>query len=190
VSQFTQRLGRRTWCGAVAAIGLGAWDAGAALPALNIGVLTQRALGAYVVRPAESTSAWESVFGAARIVTTFSVVVERTLVGHNMRQVVEVRELGGQVGDLVQRVGHTAVLRLGQPSLVFLTAATQFKAGGYWVLGMEQGCYPLISIEGDYEVSLHPEQRWLLGLPGSVAGALVGRRLRAVEAELARLRSA
>ena len=186
VSQFTQRMSRRTLCGALAAIGFGVKPV-AALPRLiTLAELVRKASGVYVARPKQRTAVWETVFGAPRIVSTFEADVEQTLVGERVRSKLAIRELGGQVGDLVQRVAHAATLSVGRPCLVFLTPEVN-STGRYWVLGMEQGCYPLRPTEEDYQVGLLPEQRALLDVPNSVAESLNGQRVSQVKAELQRL---
>jgi hypothetical protein len=176
---------RRTWCAAVAAVGLGVSEVAAAPNALSLAELTKRAMAVLAVRPVALHAAWRHVFGASRIVTTFSVEVEETLLGKVSRKRLEIRELGGRVGKLVQRVSHAATLTLEQRSLVFLCRVPGDAA--HWVLGMEQGAYRLVPSAEELRVAVSTEQRPLLEERDSAASALDGHTLAQVREEIRRL---
>jgi hypothetical protein len=184
------RFSRRTWCAAIAAVGLSATPLRAQERLVSLAELTRRANAILAVRPASLTAAWESVFGARRIVTTFQAEVIDSLLGEPPSRAVAIRELGGRVGEWVQRVSHAATLTLGQPSLVFLLQAPESASPSYWVLGMNQGSYPLLERTGQgLKVSTYAEQTPWLSHPESAAASLAGLELERVRAEIARLRS-
>jgi len=89
--------------------------------------------------PLDSRSVWEVDAHGRRIVTYTRVRVERLLDG-TPRAEVWVRTLGGEVDDIAQQVAGEAVLRIAQPSLLFLKSRAD---GTQVVVGMEQGQYPL-----------------------------------------------
>ena len=89
--------------------------------------------------PVESRSVWEVDKHGRRIVTYTRVRVERMLDGAP-RAEVWVRTLGGEVDEIGQQVAGEAVLRVAQPSLLFLKGRDD---GTQAVVGMEQGQYPL-----------------------------------------------
>jgi len=90
--------------------------------------------------PLDSRSLWEGdATTGRRIVTYTRVKVDRLLDG-TAQDEVWVRTLGGEVGDIGQQVAGEAVLRAGQPSLLFLRGRTD---GTLVVVGMGQGQYPL-----------------------------------------------
>jgi len=85
------------------------------------------------VTPRAQTSAWEN----GRIVTTTRVAVERVLGGSNVPTEIDVRTLGGTVGDVGQRVEGEAHFKQGTPSIVFLTPRP--SDGALFVNGRAQG---------------------------------------------------
>jgi hypothetical protein len=91
--------------------------------------------------PLESRSLWEgdaSTHGR-RIVTYTRVRVDRLLDGPPQAEM-WIRTLGGEVGEIGQQVAGEAVLRVSEPTLLFLRARTD---GTHVVVGMGQGQYPL-----------------------------------------------
>jgi hypothetical protein len=91
--------------------------------------------------PLDSRSLWEgdaSTHGR-RIVTYTRVRVDRLLDGAPQADV-WVRTLGGEVDEIGQQVAGEAVLRVAEPSLLFLRGRTD---GTHVVVGMSQGQYPL-----------------------------------------------
>jgi hypothetical protein len=91
--------------------------------------------------PVDSRSLWEgdaSTHGR-RIVTYTRVRVDRLLDGAPQAEV-WVRTLGGEVDEIGQQVAGEAVLRVAEPSLLFLRGRTD---GTHVVVGMAQGQYPL-----------------------------------------------
>lgn len=88
--------------------------------------------------PEEARSLWEDVpSGGRRIVTYTRVRVMQKAFGE-APQDVWVRTLGGQVGDIGQKVEGEAVLALGQRSVLFLKS---FPDGPMRVVEMAQGQY-------------------------------------------------
>jgi hypothetical protein len=79
-----------------------------------------------------SRAAWE----AGRIVTSTEVSVVELIKGEPHR-LVEVRQPGGVVGDVGQRVEGAATFRLGEEAVLFLQRPRRGK--GYVVLGMSAG---------------------------------------------------
>jgi hypothetical protein len=91
--------------------------------------------------PLESRSLWEGDASTQgrRIVTYTRVRVDR-LVDGPPRAEVWVRTLGGDVDDIGQQVAGEAVLRVSEPSLLFLRHRPD---GTHVVVGMAQGQYLL-----------------------------------------------
>jgi hypothetical protein len=93
--------------------------------------LVDRASLVVVATPAERTSVWEG----GRIVTYTRVDVRETVAGPASASL-WVRTLGGEVGDLGQRVDGEATLEIGKPTLLFLEAT---ETGSYVVAARAQG---------------------------------------------------
>ena len=91
--------------------------------------------------PLDSRSVWEGDASShgRRIVTYTRVKVDRVVDGAP-RGEVWIRTLGGEVGDIGQQVAGEAVLRVAQPSLLFLKERLD---GTQVVVGMSQGQYLL-----------------------------------------------
>ena len=97
--------------------------------------LVDRAQLVVVGTPAERMSVWEG----GRIVTYTRVDVQETVVGPHSASL-WVRTLGGEVGDLGQRVDGEATLEVGKPTLLFLEAA---GPGSFAVSARAQGQFLL-----------------------------------------------
>jgi hypothetical protein len=91
----------------------------------------------------EARSDWTLIGGRRRIVTDTRIRVEETLGGRpTAESEIEVRVLGGIVGDIGERVDGQAELVLGEPSVLFLMPITPLVA---YVTGAAQGHYRLLS---------------------------------------------
>jgi hypothetical protein len=105
---------------------------------LGLTQLATRAGAVVVATPVESRSLWEQSGGRSRIVTYHRVVMEQVVAGKLEGTEAWVRCLGGQVGDIGQRVEGEAVLPRGKRMMLFLTG----KPDGTWaVVGMAQGAW-------------------------------------------------
>jgi hypothetical protein len=93
--------------------------------------LVDRSRAVVVGVPAEQTSIWEG----GRIVTYTRVAVVERVAGE-AEDSLWVRTLGGEVGDLGQRVDGEATLTIGAPTLLFLERAA---SGTYAVAARAQG---------------------------------------------------
>jgi hypothetical protein len=110
--------------------------------------LVDRARAVVVAIPAEQTSLWEG----GRIVTyTRLTVVER--VAGEAEDSLWVRTLGGEVGDLGQRVDGEATFTIGAPALLFLERAS---AGTYAVAARAQGQFLLEARPSGRVLRPHP----------------------------------
>jgi hypothetical protein len=69
--------------------------------------------------PGESRSVWEDLPGGRRIVTYSKFQVERSIGGASPGQTVEVRTLGGIVGDVGQAVEGDAKIAAGERAVLF-----------------------------------------------------------------------
>ncbi len=96
--------------------------------------LLSESSAAVVATPESTSSVWED----GRIVTYTKVRVDRVVSGGASSEV-WIRTLGGVVGDIGQQVEGEAVLRVGQPSLLFLT----WHAGAFVVTARAQGQFTL-----------------------------------------------
>lgn len=93
--------------------------------------LADRAQLVVVGTPVEHKSLWEG----GRIVTYSRVDVQETVAGSRVSSV-WVRTLGGEVGELGQRVDGEATLEIGKPCLLFLEAT---ETGAFVVAARAQG---------------------------------------------------
>jgi hypothetical protein len=121
--------------------------------------------------PQERVSVWEDSAGGRgrRIVSYTHVHIDRVLDGKPVGEV-WVRTLGGEVGDLGQRVDGEAVLVPGQSALMFLSARSDGTSG---VVGMGQGHYPLEMPAGQpMRVSSPRALGRLLGKVGTLAASV------------------
>jgi hypothetical protein len=88
--------------------------------------------------PQEAKSVWEDLPGVGRRIVTYThLSVDQSVYGTPPSEV-WVRTLGGQVGDLGQKVEGEAVLTPGDRQLLFLRAGA---AGTHRVVEMAQGQY-------------------------------------------------
>jgi hypothetical protein len=97
--------------------------------------LVRDSAAACVETPVEIKSVWEG----GRIVTYTRVHVDRVLAG-SLPGEVWVETLGGEVGDIGQRVEGEAVLRTGQQSVLFLSR----YRGSFVVTARGQGQFPVV----------------------------------------------
>lgn len=180
------RLSRRAWLGLAAA--LVPWTGVARAGDTSLSQLVRQATSVVALVPRRRQCTWQHVFGARRIVSQFECEVLRTVAGGRGDATLQVCELGGQVDDLVQRVSHAAPLQLHAPSLVFLTPERRPGAPKYWVLGMAQGCLPLVrTADGGWAVDGGAGATGERAAFDSAAAQLAGLSLGAVALELERL---
>jgi hypothetical protein len=118
--------------------------------AIEIGLsqLANRANAVVVGTSIESRSMWEQSEGRTRIVTYHRVAIEKVAAGKLEGTETWVRTLGGQVGDIGQRVDGEAVLPRGKKLLLFLAARAE---GGTRVVAMAQGVWLLVKGEDGVE---------------------------------------
>jgi hypothetical protein len=117
------------------------------------------------VVPHAQSSAWEN----GRIVTTTRLGVERVLGGTNVPAEIEVRTLGGRVGDIGQIVDGEAQFTQGTPSIVFLVPRA--SDGALFVSGRAQGQLVVVRAKEGREVVRVQNTGALV--PRHVASALV-----------------
>jgi hypothetical protein len=109
--------------------------------------LVQEATAAAVITPSEQRAIWEG----GHIVTLTRVHVDRLIAGALPGNPGDlwIKTRGGAVGDIGQLVEGEASFRVGQPSLVFLSAdrdlTTHAEDGGYVVMERAQGEFPIVT---------------------------------------------
>lgn len=161
---------------ALLAVGAPVAHAGVAIE-IGLSQLANRANAVVVGTPTESRSMWEKSEGRTRIVTYHRVTVERVVAGKLEGTETWVRSLGGQVGDIGQRVDGEAVLPRGKKLLLFLATRPE---GGTRVVAMAQGAWLVVKGEDGVErVKPAPERGMLVPNPQrtSVTLDLSGRSL-------------
>jgi len=94
-----------------------------------------------VGRAVVSESHWTELGGKQRIVTVHEFEIDDVLHGQaTPGETLRVRTLGGQVGDVVERVFGDAELQPQQPTLLFLSRVDDAL---HVVTGMAGGCFPI-----------------------------------------------
>lgn len=115
-------------------------DANAAVSvAISLDELSASSSHVVVAVAGEKRSAWEDLPGGRRIVTYTRFRIERS-VGDSPGEEIEVRTLGGVVGNIGQLVNGDAKIGKGERALIFLlkTAKNTFV-----VNGLAQGHFPI-----------------------------------------------
>jgi hypothetical protein len=116
----------------------------------DVPALTRDADAIVVGRVAKSESRWTA--DHRRIVTEVTVEVSESLKGAPGSTVL-VRQPGGQIGDIGQRVDGMASFAKGEEVLVFLQRRPD---NSFFLAGMAQGKYR-VEREADGKVLAHPE---------------------------------
>jgi hypothetical protein len=112
--------------------------------------LVRESSAAAFVTPVARTAVWEN----GRIVTYTDAHVDTRVAGSVPADDVWIRTLGGEVGDVGQRVEGEAVLAVGHPSLVFLRPASVLPAGTTSVASTMPGVYSVTArAQGQFPVS-------------------------------------
>ena len=88
------------------------------------------------------TSMWSEDKSIIFTVSTIRVV--ETLAGRCTTKIIQVRQLGGQVGEVSLMVPGTAQLKTGLNVLLFLRSGPTF----HYLVGMSQGHYNVLKIKG------------------------------------------
>lgn len=110
---------------------------------LSLAELVQRSAHTVVATALDAHSDWVLIGGKRRIVTDTRVRIEETLAGATPAQSeLQVRVLGGIVGDIGERVDGQAELVLGEPAVAFLMPISPVLA---YVTGAAQGHYRLLA---------------------------------------------
>lgn len=129
--------------------------------------------------PVAARSAWEDLPGGRRIVTYSTFQVERSIGGAAPGETIEVRTLGGVVGDVGQAVEGDAKFAKGERAVLFLSPIKGRPA--FVVAGLAQGHFPVRPDEkGTPTLASSPRAGTLLPRPGPVVSAreqLVGSSL-------------
>jgi len=167
-------------------ISLGAVGATCALPgsalastaiALSLETLVSRSDRVVTGTPVSHESEWVSVEGSRRIVTTTRFVQKSNWFADDEEEdELLIATLGGQIGDLHQKVAGEAELRLGEESVLFVSGEQRLLRR---VIGMGQGHYP---VDNDGELRRVRRSREMPHLVGDRPGAhAVPRKRRAVD---------
>ena len=110
---------------------------------LKLTELVAQSAHTVVATALDAHSDWVLIGGKRRIVTDTRIRIEETLAGKPPAQnEMEVRVLGGIVGDLGERVDGQAELVLGEPAVAFLMPISPVLA---YVTGAAQGHYRLLA---------------------------------------------
>lgn len=124
--------------------------------ALSLEEMVARSQRATVGTPVHYSSEWAFIGGGRRIVTYTRVLQEENLLldGSGEEEIL-IMTLGGQVGNLRQKVPGEAALPVGERALVFATP--ELTDGTRRVVGMAQGKY---SVEKDGHLDIvRPSRR-------------------------------
>jgi hypothetical protein len=125
-----------------------------------------------VVTAVDSHAAWEN----GRIFTYTHVHVDRAIAGElGAGADAWVRTMGGEVGDIGQRVEGEAVFEMGKPCLVFVQPG---PAGSFHVTARAQGAFPVI-------VASEKDSGPRLGRGGPVGGLVTPQAARGATTHLA-----
>lgn len=145
--------------------------------ALSLEQLVARSERVVVGQAVAHDSKWVQVEGSRRIVTTTRFVQSGDwLTDEDAEDELLIATLGGQIGDLHQKVAGEAALRLGEQSVVFVSAERGIQRR---VIGMGQGHYP-VQAEGKIRrVHRSPSMPHLVGKRIGANGA--PRKRRAVD---------
>jgi hypothetical protein len=139
---------------------------------LTLTELVARSAHTVVATALDAHSDWVLIGGRRRIVTDTRVRIEETLAGKSPTESeIEVRVLGGIVGDIGERVEGQAELVLGEPAVAFLMPISPVLA---YVTGAAQGHYRLLA-DAQKLLRLRPSPHLpLLLRPEESAAALLG----------------
>jgi hypothetical protein len=142
---------------------------------LSLEELTRASHRSLLVTPLDAWCSWATLGGRRTIVTdTLARVDERLGRAASDTGELLVRTLGGVIGDLGERFGGQAELRLGEQAVVFLTSNGDVE----FVTGMAQGHYPLRRDErGVARLSPSPHFPKLQNIAGSALHSLKGATL-------------
>lgn len=143
---------------------------------LSLPELVGRSEHTVIATALDAHSSFALIGGRKRIVTDTRVRVEDLLAGRaTAEREIEVRVLGGIVGDIGERVDGQAELVLGEPAVVFLMPISPLLA---YVTGAAEGHYRLLP---DARQSLHlrpsPHLPTLLRPAESAVAVLAGASL-------------
>lgn len=156
---------------------------------LSLDELTAGASHVVVAKAGERRSVWEDLAGGRRIVTYTRFTIERSI-GDAPGQEIEVRTLGGVVGQVGQAVAGDAKFAKGERALLFLTPAR----GAFVVAGMAQGHFPVRADDkGTLRLAPSPDPGSLLPRRGPVLSAreeLVGRTVEEAVSAVERVKRA
>jgi hypothetical protein len=143
---------------------------------LTLAELVGRSEHTVVATALDSHSDWVLIGGKRRIVTDTRIRVEDSLAGRpTAASELEVRVLGGIVGDIGERVEGQAELVLDEPAVLFLMPISPLLA---YVTGAAQGHYRLLPDERqDLRLRPSPHLPTLMRPDESAALALSGRTL-------------
>ncbi len=143
---------------------------------LTLAELVGRSEHTIVATALAAHSDWVTIGGRRRIVTDTRIRVEDLLAGRATAQSeIEVRVLGGIVGDMGERVEGQAELVLGEPGVLFLMPISPVLA---YVTGAAQGHYRLLPDERSLlRLRTSPHFPKLLAPERSAALALAGATL-------------
>lgn len=120
---------------------------------LSLAELVGRSAHTVVATALDARSDWALIGGRRRIVTDTRVRIEETLAGKAPAESeIEVRVLGGIVGDIGERVDGQAELVLGEPAVAFLMPISPVLA---YVTGAAQGHYRLLA-DSQKQMRLRP----------------------------------
>lgn len=90
-----------------------------------------------------SEAAWNEA--GDRIFTDWTVRVTDAVYGAARGQVVKVRQMGGRVGEVTQRVSGNATIMLGEEVVLFLKSDGVF----HYIAAMAQGKWSVVGAPGD-----------------------------------------
>jgi hypothetical protein len=156
---------------------------------LSLGELVGASTHVVVATAGERRSAWEDLPGGRRIVTYTRFKIERAI-GASPGEEIEVRTLGGVVGQVGQAVSGDAKIAKGERALLFLKKADR----AFVVAGLAQGHFPVrADAKGTPRLAPSPDAGSLLARRGPAISAreeLVGTTIDDAAAAVDRARRA
>ena len=133
---------------AVAVLALGLIGAQAAFATtvqkLSLQDLAKKSDSIVMARVDDAVASWDA--GHKEIYTLYTLQISQGVKGRKGESTVQIRQIGGTVGNIASIVPGMPSFKKGEEVVVFLT---QKDANGYpWVMGLQQGKYSIVEKNG------------------------------------------
>lgn len=151
----------------IAALAISSIATATSVQRFSVRDLSTRSASVAVARVVASESRWDG----GEIYTYITLQVSEGLKGARKGETLQLRQLGGQVGDIASIVPGMPSFKNSEEVLVFLTAPD--KAGYRWVMGLEQGKYSISTdTRGKKNVRRNTAELNLVDRGGDTGGAM------------------